>query len=98
MREVLIFNPGDTVRYIGEKELKVVLPSSSAYIAGRMDPANPYSEALVEHHFTIYPNTSGVVVPNHLAIESSDYAIVKFLLRDVEVHKAQDDPYQRAGR
>ena len=76
MREIMIYEPGEEVRYIG-KTLKIVLPVDG-WIAGRPD-ASPTRRALVEFKFELASNTTGKVVPPPLGIEENiEFCYVRF--------------------
>jgi len=77
MREVMIYEPGEEVRYIG-KSLKIVLPVDGAWVAGRPE-SSPFCRALVEFKFTLEANTTGKVVPPPLGGEENiSFCYVRF--------------------
>ena len=82
MREIMIYDPGEKVRYIGEKEIKISIPVEPAYIAGRMS-SSTFSRGFAELTAVIQPNTTGMVVPNPDGEESTSFCFVKFESRFV---------------
>jgi len=76
MREVLVYDPGDKVRYTG-KPLKICLPIQGAYIAGRMG-SSQFDSAFVEMKFSLLDHRDGVVVPNPEGEENTSFCLVKF--------------------
>ena len=84
MREIMIYEPGDEVRYTG-KELKIVLPVDGAWIAGRPQ-TSPTCRALVEFKFNLTTGTTGQVVPPLLGVEEPlSFCYVRF---DSSLHNA----------